>query len=145
MAKSYCRSALFALCLLLIFHFTGKAQCKTLAKKQCFPQLSPFTQNGQFNSTRLAPGETAEVQMTFYSGKNYRLLICAEGVLGDVNFKVTDTDKQELYNSKKADTKSWDFNVASTQQLFIFVEVPPSDAPTKIIPEGCVSILVGFK
>jgi hypothetical protein len=127
--------------------FGASAQCRAVAKKQCFPQLLPYIQNGQFNSVRLSPGETAELQVTFYAGQNYRLMVCAEGVLGDVNFKVMDADKQELYNSKKAkdDKKQWDFNVTSTQQFFVFVEVPPSDSPTKFIPEGCVSVLVGFK
>jgi hypothetical protein len=132
-------------CLFLTLQFSASAQCRSVAKKQCFPQLSPYTQNGEFNSARLAPGESAEVQMTFYAGQNYRLMVCSEGVLGDVNFKVLDTDKKELYNSKKSDSKTWDFNVTSTQQLIVAVDVPVSDAPTKIIPEGCVSILVGFK
>jgi len=143
--KSLLTAALRIAFFLAVVALPASAQCRSVAKKQCFPQLSPYTQNGEFNSTRLAPGETAEIQMTFYAGQNYRLMVCAEGVLGDVNFKVLDSDKKELYNSKKADSKTWDFNVTSTQQLIVAVDVPASDAPTKIIPEGCVSIIVGFK
>ncbi len=139
------RTVICVIGFLTAFGFTASGQCRSVAKKQCFPQLSPYTQNGEFNSARLAPGETAEIQMTFYAGQNYRLMVCAEGVLGDVNFKVLDADKKELYNSKKSDSKTWDFNVTSTQQLIVAVDVPASDAPTRIIPEGCVSILVGFK
>ncbi len=144
--QSGLRFTLFiAIALVWGFSFEASAQCRSVAKKQCFPQLAPYTQNGQFNSVRLAGGETAEVQMTFYAGQNYRLMVCAEGVLGDVSFKVSSADKQEIFNSKKTDAKMWDFNVAATQQLIVLVEVPPSDSQTKIIPEGCVSILVGFK
>jgi hypothetical protein len=136
---------LIAGALVLSFSINAFSQCRSVAKKQCFPQLAPYTQNGQFNSAKLGPGETAEIQMTFYAGQNYRLMVCAEGVLGDVTFKVSSADKQELYNSRKTDAKIWDFNVAATQQLIVLVEVPPSDSQTKIVPEGCVSIIVGFK
>ena len=142
--NSYFRS--IALTIFLSFMISGAvAQCRNIAKKQCFPELRPYTQNGQFNSARLAPGESAEIQMTFYAGQDYRLMVCSEAVLGNVNFKVFDSDKNELFNSKKAAAKQWDFNVAATQALSVQVEIPPSDSPNKIIPEGCVSILVGFK
>ncbi len=140
--------------LFFILSVSGFSQCKMLAKKTCFPALSPFIQNGQLNSAKLSPGETAELQITFYSGQNYRLMVCSEGVLGDVNFKVFDAEKTELFSSKKAtydeqkdnsSAKFWDFNVTSTQQLIIGIDVPPSDAPNKLIPDGCVSILVGFQ
>ena len=146
MKKSLFRSVLFTTSLILVALGTF-AQCRSVAKKQCFPLLTPYIQNGQFNSARLAPGETAEMQMTFYAGQNYRLMLCAENVLGDVTFRVLDADKKELFNSKKAELKQWDFKVDETMQLFVLVEVPLSDAPTSkvITPEGCVSILVGFK
>ncbi len=141
-------------CLFFVLSGNSFSQCKVLAKKMCFPALSPYVQNGQLNSAKLSPGENADMQITFYSGQNYRLMVCSEGVLGDVNFKVSDADKKELFSTKKAtydqqkdkqSTKYWDFNVASTQQLIVTVEVPPSEAPNKLIPDGCVSILVGFQ
>ncbi len=136
-----------ALTTVLFFAVTIAAigQCRNIAKKQCFPQLTPYIQNGQFNSARLAPGESAEVQMTFYAGQDYRLMICSEAVLGVVNFKVFDAEKNELFDSRKTEVKKWDFNVATTQSLSVQVEVPALDNPNKIVPDGCVSILVGFK
>lgn len=140
------------LALLFLVTFVANAQCKLHVKKQCLPALAPYSQSGQMSSARFAPGENAELQVTFNSGINYRLMVCSEGVLGDVNFKVFDSDKQEVYSSKKNEdeknspaAKVWDFNVANTQQLNIVVDIPPSDSPNKIIPEGCISIIVGFK
>ncbi|MCC6690714.1 MAG: hypothetical protein IT235_04205 [Bacteroidia bacterium] len=123
----------------------ASAQCKNIAKKQCFPQLAPYIQNGQFNSAKFAPGENAEIQMVFYAGQNYRLMVCAESILGDVSFKIIDMEKNELYSSKKSGSKMWDFNVASTQAFIVQVDVPANDTPNEIIPDGCVSIIVGFK
>ena len=143
--------------LVIIFFYFGTinsfSQCKLLAKRQCFPALTPYIHNGQLNSVKLSPGGTADLQMTFYSGQSYRLMICAEGVLGDVNFRVIDTDKKEVFYSKRADKKDdiielakyWDFKIESTQQLIVEVEVPLSKSPNKLIPDGCVSIIVGFK
>lgn len=130
---------------LVVAATTVVAQCRNIAKKQCFPSLSPYIQNGQFNSARLAPGETAEVQVTFYAGQEYRLMVCGEAILGDITFKVFDSEKNELFSNKKGETKTWDFNVATTQSLIVYVEVPPNNNPNQIVPDGCVSILVGFK
>jgi hypothetical protein len=145
MMKIRFRSIVLAVFLFVLAATNVSAQCRNIAKKQCFPQLKPYIQNGQFNSARLAPGETAEVQMTFYAGQDYRLMICAEAVLGEVTFKILDAEKNELFNSKKSEVKLWDFNVASTQPLIVQVEVPTNDTPNKLVPDGCVSILVGFK
>ena len=121
------------------------AQCNAFTKKKCMPQLAPYIHNGQLNSTTLTPGETAELMMTFYSGQNYRVLVCAQEILGDVSFKILDSEKNQLFNSKDKGAKFWDFNVKSTQQLIIEVIVPESNTPNAIVQSGCISVLVGFK
>ena len=122
------------------------AQCKNMAKKTCIPKLVPFVHNGQLNSSSLAAGETAELSMTFNSGLDYRILVCAEDVLGKPTFKVIDVEKNVVYNSAESGAiPFWDFNVESTQQFTVEVSVPPSDSPNSIVPTGCVTVLVGFK
>ncbi len=92
------------------------------------------------------PGEKAELLMTFYSGQDYRLMVCGQPILGDIKFRVSDQDKKEIYNSKNAQSsRIWDFQVASTQQFILEVEVPESHTKTKMMESGCVSVLVGFK
>jgi hypothetical protein len=129
------------------FPLFANAQCNSFTKKKCMPQLAPYVHNGQLNSTSLAPGEVAELMMTFYSGQDYRILVCAQEVLGEVGFKVMDSEKNVLFNSKEKDNaKFWDFNVKSTQQLIIEVSVPEvKSSPSSVVQTGCISVLVGFK
>lgn len=122
------------------------AQCNAFTKKKCLPQLAPFIHNGQLNSVSLYAGESVELMMTFYSGQKYRLQVCAQEVLGDMNFKVMDAKRTVIFDNRDhRNAGSWDFNVASTQQLIIEVSAPPSKTTHDIQESGCVSLLVGFK
>ena len=121
------------------------AQCKGFVKKQ-IPKLSPFIHNGQINSSVLLSGDHAELTLTFYSGQTYRIMVSGQETLGDVFFLMKDASKSQLFSSKdQAKTDYWDFTVESTQQLTIEVMVPDVDAPSGLVPSGCVAILVGFK
>ncbi len=122
------------------------AQCKGFVKKQ-IPKLTPFIHNGQINSSVLLSGDHAELTLTFYSGQTYRIMVGAQETLGDVWFVMKDANKNQVFSSKDQGKKVdfWDFTVESTQQLTIEVMVPDSDAPSGLVPSGCVSILVGFK
>jgi hypothetical protein len=127
---------------------TSFAQCTSFTKKQGFPALEPFTHNGQLTSTKFMPGDEAEIEMTFNAGNDYRALVLWQEVLGNVTFKIKDKTGKVLFSSKEGDTKPyWDFRVNNTQQLIVQVSVPKMDDKTsnKILPQGCVSILVGFR
>lgn len=122
------------------------AQCKGFVKKSCMPKLSPFVFNGQMNTTQLLAGDNAEMSMTFYSGQTYRIVICAQEVLGTLRFKLKDASGNLVFDSSAHDDADfWDFKAENTQQLTVEVVVPKSDASNKIVPSGCVSVLVGFK
>ena len=124
----------------------GYAQCKGFVKKTCLPKLNPFVFNGQMNTTTMLAGDNAEMALTFYSGQTYRVIICAQEVLGTVRFKLKDASGNLVFDSSAHDdTDFWDFKAETTQQLTVEVIVPKSDAANKIVPEGCVSVLVGFK
>ncbi len=141
----------FLVVLLLSFSVNAKAQCKRYTKKNCLPALAPFTHNGQLTSAQMAPGESAEISLTFNAGKDYRILVGAQEMIGQVQFKVLDKNHKVLYESdakEKTQIPCWDFNVTTTQQLFVQVIVPEmekSNQQNNIVPFGCVSILVGFK
>ena len=129
----------------LLTSATTFAQCKGFVKKQ-IPQLAPFIHNGQINSSVLLSGDHAELTLTFYSGQTYRIMVGSQETLGDVWFVMKDAAKGQLFSSKdQGKSDYWDFSVESTQQLTIEVMVPESDAPSGLVPSGCVSILVGFK
>ena len=122
------------------------AQCNGFTKKKCIPLLAPFIHNGQLNSASLMPGENAELLMSFYSGQEYRLLIAGQEVLGNIQFKVMDSDHKVLYDNKEHDNlKYWDFSVKATQQLIVEVIVPEQKVYNNLVQSGCVAVLVGFK
>ena len=122
------------------------AQCKGFVKKTCLPKLSPFVFNGQMNTSTLLAGDNAEMSLTFYSGQTYRIIVCAQEVLGTLRFKLKDATGNLVFDSSAHDdTDFWDFKAENTQQLTVEVIVPKSESANKIIPSGCVSVLVGFK
>lgn len=134
--------------LLLMLPLASNAQCRSFTKKRCLPQLEGYIQNDNFNSAVLIPGDEAELLLTFYAGKEYRLLVCGHPVLGDLQFEVLDTDEQLIYSNdgKEGEAQSsFDFKVASTQQLIVRIRVPDTDSPSTLLHEGCVSVMVGSK
>lgn len=140
------RIVLIALLIAAAFPFTAAAQCKGFVKKTCLPKMLPYTHNGQLNNAVMTAGDKAELQMTFYSGQQYRIVVCAQEVLGKVSFKVYDSSRKEIYDSNDGkDHSTWDFKVAATQQLTLEIIAPDLDSPNKLVPSGCVSVLIGFK
>jgi len=137
-------SALAAL--IMLSPQTGQAQCKNFTKKKCITQLDDYTGNGQYNGAVMFEGEEAKLTQTFYSGKDYRLFVCAYPSISDsIYFDITDYSKNLLFTSKDADEPLFDFSVESTQQLNIKVVVPDMGTTNELKKNGCVSILVGFK
>ncbi len=126
--------------------FYALAQCNTYAKNRCKPGLAPYLHNGVFNSLNMSPGETAELQMTFFIDTEYRLMICGDDRLGDVAFRVLRQDGSLVFDSKnRSNAKFWDFSVNSTQKFTILVDVPKSGNRTGIEEMGCVAVLAGYK
>ncbi|HEY0030086.1 MAG TPA: hypothetical protein VGC65_04965 [Bacteroidia bacterium] len=138
--------ALVAVCIIALPATPLIAQCTSFVKKKCMPKIQPFTQNGQVNTTTLTAGQKTSLNLTFYSGQDYRILVCAQEQLGDVSFVVKDMQKKVVFDSKKNDLPDfWDFKVKNTQQFTIEVQIPDSESTSSVLPSGCVSIMVGFK
>lgn len=67
-------------------------------------------------------------------------------ILGEVSFKLMDSDRNVIHESKDATKDNiFDFKVASTQQLILEIAVPENETANGLVVEGCVSILIGFK
>ncbi len=135
-----------AMSLVAFTSFAMYSQCKPFIKKQCMPTLAPYTNDGQLNNTVLRAGEGAELEVTMYQGQNYRLLVCSQEILGNVNFKLLDLNYNVLFDSSKSKDakKYWDFHVETTQQLIVQVSAP-SQGKSDLVPSGCVAVIVGFK
>jgi len=126
--------------------FAGYSQCKGFTKKECLPQIEPYVYNGQLNSAVLNEGDVAELLLTFYGGQDYRIYVCAQEVLGNIEFRLLDTERNVIFHNKDHDfIKYWDFVANSTQQLIVQVKVPKGESAGGMVQSGCVSILVGFK
>ena len=77
---------------------------------------------------------------------DYRVSICGEDKLPEVEFRVLDANKNVLYSNKDANyAKTWDFKLQSSQQLKILVKVHPSGKSAEEVVSGCVAIMFGFK
>ncbi len=136
----------------LLFAFVGlfslgsSAQCKSFTKRKCVPQLAPYKFNESFNAATLAPGEEAEVNLTFYSGQEYRIVVCSQSIIGDVNWQVVDGANNILFESFADEPQSsFDLKVLDTQQLKVKVWVPDRKTANQMVHEGCVAILIGFQ
>lgn len=139
--------SLLLLAALILLPASSQAQCRAFVKNKCQTAMAPYKFNETFNAAQLAPGEEAEVELTFYSGQEYRLLICVHPILGEVNWKLTDATGKSLFESTADNPKpSFDFKVATTQQLKVHIDVPEkSKGGNELLNVGCVGILVGFK
>lgn len=130
--------------LLLLMPLISDAQCRAFTKNQCLPQLDGYVQNDNYNSAMLVPGDDAELLLTFYGGKEYRLVVCAHPILGSVDFEITDTSGDSIYGGNTAAGNSFDFKMVNTQQLIVKLHVHEQKSSVSV-HEGCVSVLVGSK
>lgn len=129
----------------LVIAVASFAQCRSFAKNKCVPELAPYKFNETFNSAQLAPGEEAEVGFTFYSGQDYRVMVCTHPILGEVNWKLVDQNNKIIFESLADDPKHhFDLKAATTVPLKIVVWVPNKSSST-MVHVGCVAIMVGFK
>ncbi len=131
----------------MILPLTTWSQCRSFTKKKCLPQLEGYVQNDNFNSAVLIPGDEAELLLTFYADKEYRLLVCGQPILGEIEFEVLDTDDDLIYsnmNTDKPDDNMFDFKVATTQQLIVRIRVPEGES-SALVHQGCVSVMIGSK
>jgi len=126
--------------------FEVDGQCKAFAKKVCLPELGTYTHDGNYHAAVLVEGEEAELYKTFYSDMDYRVAICGEDMLPNVEFRILDASKNVLYSNKDADyAKTWDFKLQASQQLKLVVKVSSFNQPGDTPASGCVSIMFGFK
>ena len=123
-----------------------EAQCFSYSKKVCKNKLGEYLHDGNFNATVLTEGESAEIYKTFFSGVEYRVVVCKVDSLPPVYFKILDVNNNILFDSKtQGGTEYWDFVLETTQQLIVFVEVSGKDPDSDLKISGCVSILFGIK
>lgn len=137
---------LLSLAAFILLATSAQAQCKGFAKKVCRPLLTPYSPSGQINNAELSPGDVGEIMLTFYSRQSYRILICDDGNLGVIPYKILDKDRQVIYDSETDEHKKrhFDFKLASTQQLILIISAP-EDNLFNSNDTACVSVIVGYR
>ena len=142
-------SKIITVLVFLIIASTGfaDAQCKAFAKRECLPQLSGYTHDGNYHAAVLIEGEEAELYKTFYSDMDYRVSIVGDDQLPAIEFRVLDANKNVLYTNKDKDyANTWDFKLQASQQLKLVIKVTSSNQSSGNSPaNGCVAIMFGFK
>ena len=132
---------------LLVTTFSSQdalAQCKNFVKNSCIPQLKPFIHDGNYQAVTMSEGEEAEVYKTVFAGQKYRLIICTENALPDVEFVVSDNRRTVLFdNRKNGNGKIWDFKFDVSQQIKVTIRIPKSKKEGSAA-SGCVGVLFGM-
>ena len=139
---------LFFSFLSILFYSSTFAQCKNFVKKKCLPSLAPYVTNGQISTANFAPGDHAEIPISFFENTDYRIIVCGQEVLGKITYKLLDANKNVVFDNSKFDyTNTWDFSSSSNQSLTLVVEVPSdkADNHSQLMHTGCVSVIIGFK
>lgn len=136
---------IFSVILVTGLSSVASGQCKSFARRICKLDLGNYVHDGNFHAAILKAGEEAELYKTFYSDINYRIAICRSEVLDSrVEFKVLDTQRNVIYDNSNDNYKNvWDFRPEASQQLMIWLRVPPA-GPGRDTASGCVAILFGF-
>jgi hypothetical protein len=143
--NSYIRFTIIISAIILIFNINTEAQCIDLVKNKGFQYLdtSKYIPEARFNALPLREGDDVDIYKSFFKGRNYRIVVIGAENMPKLNFKVTNFQRQTLYDSNITKMESWDFVSDKNQNLIISVEVPKADKDKK--PQsGCVAVIVGF-
>ena len=144
-------SALVIAALSLLAFFSPQdvnAQCKAFVKTGCLPKLHPYIHDGSYQAVIMSEGEEAEVYKTIFAGQHYRLFVCVDNSLPNVEFIVSDIRRNVLFDNRKNDyAKSWDFKPEASQQIKVTIRIPKSKKANNGDSEiifGCVGMLFGL-
>ncbi len=139
---------LWVLGITALFSSEVQAQCKSFVKNNCQPNLMPYIHDGSYQAVIMSEGEEAELYKTIFAGQQYRLYVCVDDNLPNVEFVVTDIHRNILFdNRKNGNVKQWDFKSDASQQIKVTIRIPKAkkqgDSEQELI-FGCVGIMFGI-
>jgi len=139
-------SKIILLSIFSIFILTdSNAQCIDLVKDKGFSYLdtAKYVPEARFNAMPLREGDDIDIYKSFFKGREYRIVVVGAENMPKLNFKVTNFQRQVLFDSSIAKTESWDFPSDKNQNLIISVSVPKPSDKNKKRESGCVAIVIG--
>ncbi len=135
-----------------LFFSNTNAQCRSFAKENCKQLLGNYIATGETNTSELKPGEKHQFMATFYKGQHYRVAICSDEALGNIQFTIRNAKRQLYFDNHGETITNFDFRVATTQQLIISLIAPEisieedeNNQNKKEEISGCVSAITGFR
>jgi len=140
----------------LIANLTVNAQdCIEYHRKKCKSQVeSNYSIADVSRSALLLKGQTSEFRFLIYQGKDYRITICGDDILGpNLQFQIVDWETNEvLYDNKDYNyVGEFEFTVLMSRTVKIVVTIPSDDPDDtnnsigfkpKSTAMGCVGVLV---
>ena len=138
-------SAVVAVLSLMIFSSSVvNAQCRVFVRNTCVPELRPYIHDGSYQAVMMGEGEEAEVYKTIFAGQQYRLFVCVDNTLPNVEFVVSDTRRNILFDNRRNNNVNfWNFKPESSQQIKVTIRVPRSQRQGEMA-HGCVGVLFGL-
>jgi len=125
----------------------ARKDCVTYLGRECRDiSESDFSYHAKSKSATFTKGMSSRLKITFYSGMDYSITMCAETILGhQIGLVLTNSRMGELWYDNATDNyaRHTIFSCKKTCEAFITVTVP-GPAPTKVEPEeiGCLAILI---
>lgn len=113
--------------------------CLDFHKRKCKRQdvSSSYSMSPDSRSAMFLKGQTSEFRLTIYRGKDYRITICNDEVLGDnIGMAIIDRETGEpLYNNKDFNyVRDFEFTVLMSREIKIIISVPDDSGTAK--PNG---------
>ena len=144
-------SALAIVAFIFVMAFSSQdvgAQCKSFVKVNCLPQIEPYIHDGNYQAVMMSEGEEAELYKTIFAGQQYRLFVCIDDAIPNVEFVVSDIRRNILFdNTKNGNVKVWDFKSDASQQIKVIIRISKSQKESTGNQElifGCVGMLFGI-
>ena len=145
--KIYKPIGIFILLAMLSLPFLAQAQpCRGFAKRYCRVALDDYLSIPQNLTAEMETGETTEMSMVFYKKHDYRIIICSEDHLGEINFKILDTKGNVLFDNRDHGmTPFWDFSMTTTKRLVVEVSAQGFSTGEDMLDAGCVALIIGHR
>jgi hypothetical protein len=146
--------------LLVLFGFVAtvsaqRSACVEYHLKKCKNQVeSNYSVSDASRSALLLKGQTSEFRFLIYEGKDYRITICGDDLLGpNLQFQIVDWETNEvLYDNKDYNfVREFEFTVLMSRTVKLVVTVPSEDPnesnnsigfQPKSTAMGCIGVLI---
>jgi hypothetical protein len=122
----------------------ANAQCNTFTKSKCAPKVKPYNNIEQMHSSTLLSNDKLTLNMTFYYGDDYRIVVCADEKLGKITMNLKDKNNKVVFTTSGYGSIQWDFNVQATQELTLEVITAPAPKGEDLDRSGCVSVVTAI-